>query len=360
MMTAEKVTAMTPSLFSPAAPPSSRANNRGVLSAAANGLDQFITHHGGDLDRVFGRAGIDAEQLRHPTLSLALPNYCQVLEEAARQTGCDNFGLRYGEQFKPQALGLLGYVGLCSATLEEALVNFAAAFPFHQHSTLIQLVDQGECYRFDYQVRHGAILEKRQDAELTMGMAMNLVRHVLGPRWAPREVQFEHARPMDWQEHREVFDAPVRFDQPCNAILIPKHELQGKLMPGHDPVLLMLVKDAIRQLGEVDLGPDLLEQARQVIRTVLHQGEPVLELIAEQLELSDSTLQRRLRDHGLSFSQLVDQTRQALARQYLRQPNLSISELAPLLGYSETSAFSRAFKRWFGVSPRQWRQNSLN
>ncbi|WP_287815057.1 AraC family transcriptional regulator, partial [Pseudomonas sp.] len=295
-----------------------------------------------------------------PTLSLALPNYCQVLEEAARQTGCDNFGLRYGEQFKPQALGLLGYVGLCSATLEEALVNFAEAFPFHQHSTLIQLVDQGECYRFDYQVRHGAILEKRQDAELTMGMAMNLVRHVLGPRWAPREVQFEHARPMDWQEHREVFDAPVRFDQPCNAILIPKHELQGKLMPGHDPVLLMLVKDAIRQLGEVDLGPDLLEQARQIIRTVLHQGEPVLELIAEQLELTDSTLQRRLREHGLSFSQLVDQTRQALARQYLRQPNLSISELAPLLGYSETSAFSRAFKRWFGVSPRQWRQNSLN
>lgn len=335
-----------------------RPSNQGVLSAAANGLDAFISHHGGDLDRVFGRAGIDPEQLLHPTLSLALPNYCQVLEEAARQTGCDNFGLHYGQQFKPQALGLLGYVGLCSETLEHALVNFAAAFPYHQHSTLIRLVDEGECYRFDYQVRHDAIVERRQDAELTMGMAANLVRHVLGDRWTPREVGFEHARPQDWREHRDAFGAPVRFGQQGNWMLIPKQPLQGQAMPGHDPILLMLVKDAIRQLGERAGGPDLAEQLHHLLRASLHQGEPVLELLAERLQLSAPTLQRKLREQGSSFTQVVDQTRQALARQYLRDGQLSISQLAPLLGYSETSAFSRAFKRWFGVSPRQWRQSA--
>ncbi|WP_213880243.1 AraC family transcriptional regulator [Pseudomonas sp. dw_358] len=351
---------MNPALF-PAAPnPAPGASNRGVLSAAANGLEGFITRHGGDLDRVFGHAGIDPEQLRHPTLSLALPNYCQVLEEAARQTGCDNFGLRYGQQFQPQALGLLGYVGLCSATLEDALINFAQVFPFHQHSTSIRLLDQGECYRFDYQVRHGAIVERRQDAELTMGMAVNLVRHVLGPQWAPREVAFEHARPQQWHEHRDVFAAPVRFDQPSNSVLIPKRDVQGFAMPGHDPVLLMLVKDAIRQLGEINHGPDLLEQATQAIAAALPCGEPGLEAIAGALHLSEWALQRKLREHGLSFSQLVEQTRQQLAMRYLRQGTLSISDLAPLLGYSETSAFSRAFKRWVGVSPRQWRNTAIN
>ena len=70
--------------------------------------------------------------------------------------------------------------------LEQALINFARAFPLHQRNSLIRLVDEGECYRFDYQVRHGAILSRRQDAELTLGMALNLVRHVLGPQWAPR------------------------------------------------------------------------------------------------------------------------------------------------------------------------------
>ncbi|MFF7706605.1 AraC family transcriptional regulator ligand-binding domain-containing protein [Pseudomonas sp. NPDC007930] len=332
-----------------------RGANQGVLSAAASGLDRFILGHGGDLDRVFGHAGIDPEQLRHPTLSLALPNYCQVLEEAARQTGCDNFGLRYGQQFTPQALGLLGYVGLCSGTLEEALVNFAEAFPLHQHDTLIALQDQGECYRFDYQVRHAAIGQCRQDAELTLGMALNLVRHALGPHWAPREVHFEHARPADWQAHREAFQAPVHFGQACNSLLIPKRDLAGVAMPGADPMLLMLVKDTLRQLGEAPAQPDLLGRAQAAVRDHLHLGEPNLERIACALQIGEATLQRRLREHGLSFSQLVEQVRQALALRHLREQSLSISELAPLLGYSETSAFSRAFRRWFGVSPRQWR-----
>jgi AraC-like DNA-binding protein len=347
---------MNQTLLSPSPLTAPGTSNRGVLSAAANGLDGFIVQHGGDLDRVFGRAGIDPEQLQHPTLSLPLPNYCRVLEEAARQTQCDNFGLRYGQQFQPQALGLLGYIGLCSATLEDALINFAQAFPFHQHSTLIQLVDQGDCYRFDYQVRHGAINERRQDAELTMGMAINLVRHVLGPDWAPRQVAFEHAKPQDWQEHREAFKADVRFSQHSNCVLIPKQDLAARAMPGSDPMLLMLIKDAIRQLGDSGTEVNLLDQARQAIIAILHLGEPALDEVAQTLGLSDWALQRKLRDYGLSFTQLVDQIRRDSAMSHLKQQNLSITQLASLLGYSETSAFSRAFKRWFGLSPKQWRR----
>ncbi|WP_304169642.1 AraC family transcriptional regulator, partial [Lonsdalea britannica] len=187
--------------------------HRGVLAAAASGLGQFIGDNGGDADRILGISGIDPELLACPTLSVGLVNYCRVLEEAARYSDCTNFGLHYGRQFKPQALGLIGYVGLCSATLEQALHNVAHAFPFHQHDTLIRLVDKGDCWRFDYQVRHGAILHCRQDAELTLGMILNLVRHAAGKRWAPREVHFEHPRPEQWHEHCKVFDAPVYFDQ---------------------------------------------------------------------------------------------------------------------------------------------------
>lgn len=349
---------MSQPLFSPSGLSLPLASNIGVLSAAASGLGRFIGDQGGDIDRVFGRAGIDPERLLHPTLSLALTNYCQVLEEAARQSGCDNFGLRYGEQFRPRELGLLGYVGLCSETLEDALKNFAAAFPYHQHDTLIRLVDCGECYRFDYQVRHGAILDRRQDAELTLGMALNLMRHALGAEWAPRAVSFEHARPEGWQEHGRVFDAPVLFQRGCNSMLIPKRDLYGRQMPERDANLLFLVQDVIRRLGEQGGAPNLVEDAGTQIRLALADGEPSLELIAEQLELTTAGLQRRLREAGLSFSQLVENTRRELALHYLRQPQRPISELAPLLGYSETSAFSRAFRRWFGVSPRQWRSDA--
>ncbi|MCY1422466.1 HTH-type transcriptional regulator VirS [compost metagenome] len=214
---------------------------------------------------------------------------------------------------------------------------------------------QGDCYRFDYQVRHGAIHERRQDAELTMGMAVNLVRHVLGPGWAPRQVAFEHARPQGWQEHGEVFQADVSFDQRCNSVLIPKRDLVARAMPGSDPMLLMLIKDAIRQLGDSGNEVSLLDLARQAITAVLHLGEPALDEISQTLGLSEWALQRKLRDCGLSFTQLVDQIRRDLAMAHLKQQTLSVTQLASLLGYSETSAFSRAFKRWFGVSPKQWR-----
>ncbi len=328
----------------------------GVLVAAASGLYTFIGQHGGDADRILGVAGVDPEQLQHPTLSLGLPNYCQMLEEAAQQSGCDNFGLYYGQQFKPRALGLLGYIGLCSATVEQALLNVARAFPYHQHNSHIRLVDEGECHRFEYQVRHGAILCKRQDAELSMGIVLNLIRHTLGSRWAPRAVHFEHPRPEHWHEHCKAFDAPVYFEQPCNVLLIPKRDL-GRSMPEHDPALLMVVQDAIRQLNlQGQDAPSIVDDTRSHVRHHLFAGEPSLEDIAEQMGLASWSLQRRLREQGLTFSQLVDKVRCELATHYLRQQQLPISELAPLLGYSETSAFSRAFRRWFGVSPRQWRR----
>lgn len=331
--------------------------NTGVLAAAASGLCTFIKQHGGDADRILGMSGINPEHLQHPTQSLGLPNYCQVFEESAHQSGCDNFGLYYGHQFKPQALGLLGYIGLCSSTVEQALINVARAFPYHQHNSLIRLVDDGECYRFDYQVRHCAILSKRQDAELSLAIVNNLVRHVLGSQWAPRAVHFEHPRPELWHEHCRLFNAPVYFEQPCNSLIIPKLDLKRR-MPESDPTLLIVMQDAIRQLNTYEkTPPNIVDDTRVQVRHQMLSGEPVLEDIAEKMGLSSCSLQRRLRDQGVSFTVIVDKTRCELATHYLRQHQLPISELAPLLGYSEASAFSRAFRRWFGISPRQWRQH---
>jgi len=331
--------------------------NHGVLAAAASGLGEFITEKGGDVDRIFGVSGIDPEQLASPTLSLGLVNYCRVMEEAARCSGFDNFGLHYGRQFKPQSLGLIGYVGLCSATLEQALHNVVNAFPWHQHDTLTRLTDKGDCWRLDYQVRHGAILCRRQDAELTMGMFMNLIRHVAGRHWAPREVHFEHPRPEQWHEHCKVFDAPVWFEQPCNAMIIPKKELT-RAMPESDPMLLLVMQDAIRRLNSATPRQSVVDRARSQVRLMLMQGEPALPEVAEKMGMSSWSLQRRLREENLSFTALVDKVRCELATWYLQQRQLPVSEMALLLGYSEVSAFSRAFRRWFGVSPRQWRQAS--
>lgn len=328
--------------------------NQGVLSAAASGLSDFISSKGADVDRVFGISGINPELLASPTLSLQLPNYCHVLEQAAELSGCDNFGLHYGQQFQPKSLGLIGYIGLCSATLESALVNMTNHFYLHQKDTLNRMVDLGDCWRLDYQVHHGAILTRRQDAELTLGMFMNVIRGVLGGHYSPREIHFEHTRPEFWHEHSKLFNAPVYFDQPFNSILLSKKDLQHP-MPNHDPLLLTVILDTLRLLNTHVHRQSLTDQVRSHIQIELNTGEPNLEKIAHDLDLSSCALTRRLKLEGLTFSSLVDKVRCELAEHYMKQKNIPISEMAFLLGYSEVSAFSRAFKRWFGVNPRQWR-----
>ncbi|WP_445115330.1 AraC-like transcriptional regulator QhpR [Acinetobacter sp. WZC-1] len=328
--------------------------NQGVLSAAASGLSDFIVNKGADVDRVFGISGINPELLLSPTLSLQLPNYCRVLEQAAELSGCDNFGLHYGQQFQPKSLGLIGYIGLCSPTLETALQNMAEYFHLHQKDTLTRMVDLGECWRLDYQIQHGAILTRRQDAELTLGMLMNVIREVLGAHYSPREIHFEHTRPELWQEHSKLFNASVYFDQPFNSIVLLKKDLQHS-MPTSDPLLLTVMLDSLRLLNLSMQSQQFSDQVRSHIQLELSEGEPVLEKVAADLGLRSYVLARRLKTEGLNFSALVDQVRCELAEHYIGQKNISISEMALLLGYSEVSALSRAFKRWFGVNPRQLR-----
>lgn len=330
--------------------------NQGVLAAAATGLSTFITQQGGDIDRILGRSGVNPEILTQPTSSLKLTHYCQVLEQAAQQTGCDHFGLYYGQQFMPQHLGLIGYIGLCSATVHQALVNVVNAFHWHQHDTFMQLVNLGDAVRVDYQIRHGGIVVRRQDAELTMGMIVNLVRQGTGKTFAPRMMHFEHASPESWHEHCKVFDAPVYFSQPFNSVVIEKAYLT-RVMPNADPMLLSLMTEELQRLNVSQTAQSLSEQVRAHIQTHLAEGEPELDNIADSMGMSRLTLQRRLKAEHVSYRQLLENVRRDLASHYLQQSHLPITEMGLLLGYSETSAFSRAFRRWFGVSPRQYRCN---
>lgn len=329
-------------------------SNQGVLSAAASGLGNFIAQHGADVDRVFGNGGINPERLLSPTLSLQLPNYCKVLELAAEQSGCDNFGLYYGQQFQPKSLGLIGYIGLCSDNLEQALLNMTHYFHLHQKDTLTRMVDVGECWRIDYQVQHGAILTRRQDAELTLGMFMNVIREVLGPYYSPRAIHFEHPRPLFWQEHSRLFHAPVFFEQPFNSIFLVKKDLHIS-MPMPDPLLLNVMIDTLQLLNLAAPIQGLCDQVRSHIQIGLGRGELSLDKIAHDLGMTSCVLSRRLKAEGISFSALVEAVRCELADYYIKQQDISISEMAFLLGYSELSAFSRAFKRWFGCNPRQFR-----
>ena len=324
-----------------------------VLAAAATGVVEQIESRGGDIDSIFGNAGMCPSMAGSPTLQVKLSRFCRLFEEAARQTGDANFGLWFGNQFRPRDLGLWGYLAVSSPTLGGALRNIVETFPRHQQHSHLGLVPHADGrLMLEYQIRAPDIVERRQDAELSLGMFLNIFRECLGRRWTPEAVYFEHPSPLDADQHEAAFGAPVCFAQPTNALVFRPDVLE-RPMPRRDPRMMAMMHACLEALGpRADDREPLIDQVRMAIRSRLPEGWPSLECIGEDLRLSPASIRRELARVGLTYKGLVQTMRRELAFVYLRQHHLPLSEIAFLLGYSELSAFSRAVRRWTGKSPR--------
>ncbi len=332
-------------------------NARGaqVGLVATAGLLPFLSELGADADRIMGPAGIDAGRLNSASEgSISLACYVDVMERAAQISGCADFGLRYGRQFPASSHGLVGDIALAAPTIGMGLRQFADLFPLHQEASEVSLHADGGLLRLEYRILDWRIFDRRQDAELTIAMFQNLLRHAYGPGFTPAEVHFEHPEPGCRAVHEATFSAPVFFGQRTNAIVFRPGDLHRK-MPGADAATFsrLLAEAFLRRLphGRVPLP----ERVRAEIRSRLPDGAPPMNDVAAALGVARWTLQRRLGELGLTYAEAVQEVRKSLARSYLAQPHLSVSSIGQLLGYAELSPFSRACKRWFGASPEQIR-----
>jgi AraC-like DNA-binding protein len=325
-----------------------------VLSSAANGIIEFISTSGSDPERVLNTAGISEMDICHDRKMLDLHSYCELLEIAAKDSHDSNFGLRYGRNFTPSRLGLIGDIAIHSPNLSHSLGNLARYFPYHQQNTYTAFrQNDGYCH-LEYRILDGFILQRRQDAELTIGMYLNVVRRCLGNRWSPEEVHFEHPKPEYWHEHESVFNAPVYFNMKTNALVFREDDLQ-RPMPGWTPGQVRERCDALMALTSSTGRLSLSQQVAGEIRALLPDGYPHIEQVADTLRMTRWTLQRRLADETHVFSDLVEKVRQRLAQLYLGEAHLPINDIAGILGYSELSAFSRACARWFEAPPSKVR-----
>jgi AraC-like DNA-binding protein len=325
-----------------------------VLAAAATGFREFLARHGGEAEPLLRDVGVDDRHLMDANIALDLRAYVELMEKAAQRTRNDNFGLWYGQQFQPEMLGLIGGIAINAPTLGHGLTSLARMFPFHQQATATAFVGDGGLMRLEYSIIDGGIVNRRQDAELTMGMFVNVLRHCLGPTWAPEEVHFEHIRPSGWREHEQAFSAPIYFGRRTNALVFSNTAMARPMPRGDLPRMTALCGQLVnvgRDSGAVPLPARVMGE----IRRRLPDGLPSVEAVADALGVPRWTLQRRLADDGHTFSELVDLVRKRLAKQYVSDAYVPLVDIAEALGYSELSAFSRAFRRWFGVSPTAFR-----
>jgi AraC-like DNA-binding protein len=207
-----------------------------------------------------------------------------------------------------------------------------------------------------YQITEPSIVQRRQDAEFSMALAITLIREVTGnAQLVPLRMDFEHPEPSDLSVHRELFQCPLNFNQPDNRgyfphdlLALPVRTADARLFSALQPFL-----EAQRQRRAVAV--DLLSRLGHYIASSLSSGGASLELVARSIGMSPRTLQRRLAEQQVEFSQLVEDVRRTLGSSYVAHSAYSFGEIALLLGYAEASSFSRAFRRWTGQSPQAYR-----
>ncbi|MDR7331617.1 AraC family transcriptional regulator ligand-binding domain-containing protein [Roseateles asaccharophilus] len=284
----------------------------------------------------------------------ALLAHARDLDPGPRAT----FPLRLARGIAPRHFGVVGFAALACGTLGDALqrlerhhravydVNLARVRPTVQGLSIEWGVERG---------RPGALVDETAIASL-----VQLTRDMTGRPLRPLAVDFVNPQPPDLRPYTDFFGAPVRFDQPGTRLLLAAQDLALPLRGADADLLALLDAQAERLLQQVAAvsGPVVLW--RQALVGQIRSGHTSLADLAANLQMSPRSLQRRLAEQGHSFQALLSDTRRQLAEAYLRDPQLELAEVALLLGYSEQSAFTRAFRQWTGLAPLQWRRQHHN
>ncbi len=280
---------------------------------------------------------------------------------AARQLDDPLLGLHLGLQMKPKYLGPYGFALMSCGNVRELLFQASrySALAIDCGMNVFEERDD-ECIRYWRHTFATKVPGARYVDELAMSSWMAMIGLIAGRGdIAPRWVSFPYAVPQQADAYEAVFHCKVRFGADDFAISFDRRYLDLTLDQGHPDVrasLNALCEQALTRL-EAAREPEWLKACRQIIVSILPAELPTLGSVASNLEMPPATLRARLSRHNTSFRQLLEQVRHELALQYLADTSLSLIDIGYLLGYSEQSAFQRAFKRLRGVTPGDYRRS---
>lgn len=264
------------------------------------------------------------------------------------------FPLRLARGIAPRHFGVVGFATLASGTLAEALQRLERYHRSVYDANVAQVhpVAEGICIEWGVERgRPGALVDETAIAAL-----VQLAREFTGQTVRALAVDFVNPRPADVRPYEDFFGGPVRFGQPSTRIVLSLRDLALPLRGADAALLALLDAQAEHLLQEVAVVSEPVGVWRQALVGLIRSGRTSLADLAHSLQMSPRSLQRRLTEQGHSFQTLLSQTRQQLAEAYLRDANVELAEVALLLGYSEQSAFTRAFRQWTGQAPLQWRR----
>lgn len=289
-------------------------------------------------------AGIEAVEADNAHATFALGATLRLWALALEATGDPALGLRVSRFVSPSAFHALGYALVASASLREVFERIVRYHPAGEDALSLDFKRSGD----RYQLRFNAPRECTQVDEVLDAFAaiyLRTCRNRLGRGYAPLSVYLQRSAPQDAAPWNDLFRAPLFFSAACNMLEFASDSFDSHL------------DDALDHAAEGEQPCALIweQRVRSAIEALLPDGEPSAQSIAEALNLSPRSLQRHLADEGCRYDLLLSECRQNLALLHISDPQCSLTEIACLLGFGDADTLSRAFKRWTGLTPAQYR-----
>jgi AraC-like DNA-binding protein len=279
----------------------------------------------------------------------------RLLEASAAEFDCPDFGLRLSHWQGLDILGPIAVIARNAQTLQDGLASIARYLYVHSPALRMAAVPRraDSDLRFTYEMVEPGLPYPPQSYELSMANAVRIVRLLGGPDACPSVVSFMHHQYGSDAAYRDALGCAVRFSQDWCGFEVPAR-LADRPIDRADPQTMRIATKYLESQYLPSTAP-LSERVAGLVRRLLPTGHCSAEVISDQLAMHPRTLQRRLATEGLRCQDLIEAERRDQAARYLAEPQLYLSQIAGLLGYSEQSAFNRSCRRWFGKTPRQYR-----
>ncbi len=303
------------------------------------------------------KAGLNRAVLTTPDQHISAVAVVSLLEESAKESGCQTFGIRMAESRQLSHFGAISLLLSHQSTLRNVLNELIKYQHFLNEAIVLSIEEAGKKVIIREEVITDFAAHPRQAIELALGILIRLCSALIGSRWNPQSIHFTHEAPSDLNIHRRLFNCKLEFGSEFNGIICNAADLDFP-NPGANLDMAQYARHYVQTLAEN--GRDSIDlEVRKSIYILLPMGRANIEQIAESLGFNVRALQRKLKERGTVYSTILKDVQCELAMRYMKNPNNSIREIAELLGFRMPTSFTRWFISQYGVSPILWRKTEM-
>ncbi len=313
---------------------------------------------GGNPDALTSRYGLSSHFLSDPDARISIPKFMRIGFDMINQTQQTDIGLLAGQQVNVSDLGLAGHLAMVSPNLQTALSTLCdyellSSRNCRGHS---QLLNDGDYLRMQFYSISPYNAFNEFVVDMVLSSWWKLTQWFTNKPIALKEVSFEYLMPEYSDKLEQYFGCTVRFNQPYNALLFYEDALNTPVAYANPLMATSLKRLCDQQLDAQSKTQSYTERVQEALGPMLEGTNPTLESVAKKINMPTWTLRRKLMQESSRFQDILDNTRQELAKSYIKDTDLALGEISYLLGFSSPTAFQRAFKRWSGMAPGEFRK----